>query len=559
MLAFVVAIGACNLCGQTFELQGGSSTQIDANGGSIGVRAGKYQGWFGAGEIQGHFRMGAYGQTNLTPNFAIAAGDDAASLTLPTDIFTGGQSILTRGAGALAKFNNGKDSVYLFGGTTSFGYGTGFFRAAEADRPIGLFYLDHELTNHLRLFSRNAFSGTQTSIDGIEWKPSQTTTLALAGGRGGGSPYFASSLSETWQKVDLKAAYSESGEQFQRLALSSPSVSEVDGANASVTYHPWSFLGLTTSHNHYVTFDSQQNTSLSATTNQAGATLAVEKFNLGSSLYQTSFSGHTADAYSFFASRPIGNWLMTTVTGLRSDRWGGGADTMLVANVQEKVHPRLSVSEFITRAGGTTSMTFGGDLYTNPMRFSVDYQTLYVPFDLNHPFHQALSLNATLKLFRGTEFALGTFADPTGKVQYTFSINRFLYRGTGLKSPQSVEEWSMGKFVVHGRVLDEQGNPVRGAAVYIGSQAVYSDINGRFFVRFDKAKPQTVRVVSDEFTAPGFWEVVDQPSTVVPALDGQDTEIEIHVKQLVGERAIQKLQQEQQLYSQVTAPATGTR
>src|SRR5579884_2225716 len=128
-LVLTLAVGACDTWGQTFQLQGGSSTQIDANGGSIGITAGKYQGWLGAGEIEGHFRMGAYGQSNLTPNLALAVGDDATSLTLPTDIFTGGQSILTRGAGALVKLNDGKDSMYYFGGTTSFGYGTGFFRA----------------------------------------------------------------------------------------------------------------------------------------------------------------------------------------------------------------------------------------------------------------------------------------------------------------------------------------------------------------------------------------------------------------------------------------------
>jgi len=547
------------LTAQTFELQGGSSSQIDANGGSIAVTTGKYQGWVGGGEIQGHFRMGAYAQTNLAPNIALAAGDDAASLTLPTDIFTGGQYILTRGAGALAKLNDGKDSLYVFGGTTSFGYGTGFFRAAESDQPIGLFYVDHTVDKKLRFFSRNAFSGKQTSIDGIEWKPSQTATLALAGGLGHGSPYFASSLSQTWEKVDLKAAFARSGDQFRRLALSSPSISEVDGANAAVTYHPWSRLGLTAAHNHYVTFDSEPNTLLAATTNQAGATLAVEKLNLGSAIYQTSFLGHTAQAYSFFGSRPLRSWLTTTVTALRNQRWDGGADTMLVADVREKIHPRITLSEFITRASGSTTVTFGGQFYTNPVRLNIDYQNLYVPFDLNHPFHQALSLNATVKVWGGSELTLGTFADPTGKVQYTFSVHRFLYRGSAPKLLHSTQDWSMGKYVVRGRVLDQDGKPVRGAAVYIGDQAAYSDVNGRFFVRFDKAKPETVRVAPDEFTAPGFWDTVSQPLTVVPSIDGQDHEIEIHVRQLVGNEAVEKLRGIKTVISQTASTAGGTR
>lgn len=559
MLLVFALMCTCDLRAQTFELQGGSSSQIDANGGSIAVTTGKYQGWMGGGEIQGHFRMGAYAQTNLAPNFTLAAGDDAANLTLPTDIFTGGQYILTRGAGALAKTNDGKDSFYVFGGTTSFGYGTGFFRAAEADQPIGLFYVDHTVDDKLGFFSRNAFSGKQTSINGLQWKPSQTSTLALAAGIGDGSPYLASSVSQTWAKVDLKAAFARSGDQFRRLALSAPSISEVDGANASVTYHPWSRLGLTAAHNHYITLDSEPNTSLTATTNQAGATLAVEKLNIGTSIYQTSFLGHTAQAYSFFGTRPISSWITTTVTALRNQRWDGGADTMLVGDVREKIHPRITLSEFITRASGSTTVTFGGQFYTNPVRVSIDYQNLYVPFDLNHPFHQALSLNATVKVWGASELTLGTFADPAGKVQYTFSVHRFLYRGSAPKPLHSTEDWSMGKYLVRGRVVDQDGKAVRGAAVYIGDKAAYSDVNGRFFVRFDRGKPEPVRVAPDEFTAPGFWDTVSQPLTVVPSLDGQGNEIEIHVRQLVGSEAVEKLRGMQTVVSEPSAPTGGTR
>ena len=232
---------------------------------------------------------------------------------------------------------------------------------------------------------------------------------------------------------------------------------------------------------------------------------------------------------------------------------------MLLADVEEKLHPRLTVSEFITRASGSTNVTFGGQFYTNPVRLSVDYQSLYVPFDPDHPFHQALSLNAVVKVFGGSELTVGTFADPRGKVQYTFSIHRFLYRGSTAKSAEPAEDWSMAKFVVRGRVLDDKGEPVRGAAVYIGTRAAYSDINGRFFVRFDKAKAEPVRAAPDEFTAPGFWEVVSQPSTVVPQLDGQGSEVEIRVRQLVGDEAMQKLRESQGLTSQMGTPAGGTR
>lgn len=548
-----LALSLPNALGQTFELQGGTSSQISATGASIGVTGPNYQGSVGIGDIQGHLRLGAYGQTWITKNVALAAGDDTTSMTLPTDIFTGGQYILTRGAGVLLGREQSRNKLYLFGGTTALGYGAGFFQAAEADTEIGLLYFDHQFSQKLHFFSRTAFSTKQTSISGLEWKPSKATTAAFATGVGSGQPYFASSVSGMWPKLELKAAYSDSGEQFRRLALTTPAVSEIDGANAAITYRPWSFIALTTSHNRYVTYDFDHGTSSTAVTDQGTANFSAARFGFGGSVYETSVLGQSARAYSFFASRPVQQWLSATVTAFRSDRWGGGTDSMFIVNVREKVHPRVSLSQFVTRADGSTNVTFGGELYTNPLRLSLDYQNIYVPFNLNQPFQQALSLNATAHVFGGTELTLGTFVDPFGKLRYTISISRYLYHNAGPKPGELASQWSMGKYLVRGRVVDDKGNPVSGAAVSIGGRFALTDVNGRFFIRFDKQKPEPVRVLPDEFTAPGFWKVLSAPATITPLPEGQGTEIEIRVHQLTGNEAKQKLDQERQQHAEAPA------
>src|SRR5208283_3580604 len=44
---------------QVFEVGGGSSTLFQASGGSVEVHGQGYQGWFGMGSLDGHFRLGA--------------------------------------------------------------------------------------------------------------------------------------------------------------------------------------------------------------------------------------------------------------------------------------------------------------------------------------------------------------------------------------------------------------------------------------------------------------------------------------------------------------------
>ena len=512
----------------------------------MAISGSNHQGWVGVGEIQGHLRLGAYGQARITPNFSVATGDDAASMTLPTDIFTGGQYILTRGVGVLLGGEGSKNRIYAFGGSTSLGYGAGFFRAAVADQEIGLLYFDRKLSERFRFFSRNAFGGKQTSIHGLEWKVSKAISTAAAAGEGSGKPYFAGSFAGAWTKFDVKAALSESAEQFRRLAVPSSSVSEISGANGSITYRPWSSVSLSASHNRYVTFDFDRGISLTATTDQGSANFSLAQFGLGGSVYETSVSGHSSQAYSLFASRPVGRWLNTTVTTFRSERPGGGADTMVVANASEKVHPRVTLSQFVTRANGATNVTFGGQLYTNPLRVSLDYQNVYVPYDFNQPFRQALSLNATVRAFGGTELTLGTFVDPLGKLRYTISINRYLYRNGRTTRAESAAQWSMSKYLVRGRVVDEHGNVVEGAAVSVGGHFAYTNSEGRFFVRMAKQKLEPFRVLPDDFTAPGFWKVLSAPDTAMPMPEEGGTEIEIRVKQLSGEEALRRLEHQRQ-------------
>jgi hypothetical protein len=68
--------------------------------------------------------------------------------------------------------------------------------------------------------------------------------------------------------------------------------------------------------------------------------------------------------------------------------------------------------------------------------------------------------------------------------------------------------------VVRGAVVDEHSKPVRGAALQIDGQPVFTDSQGNFLLRVKKEKPYALQVLTDQFMFPDHYQVVAAPATV---------------------------------------------
>ena len=68
--------------------------------------------------------------------------------------------------------------------------------------------------------------------------------------------------------------------------------------------------------------------------------------------------------------------------------------------------------------------------------------------------------------------------------------------------------------MLEGRVLDEQGTPVSGAAILIGSSHVYSDSKGFFLYREQSSHLHPFSVLLDEFIEMDRYTVVSAPKEV---------------------------------------------
>src|SRR5260370_18082449 len=109
---------------QVFRIQGGTSTLLNAEGGSVEFKAPNYDGSVGLGFFNGHFEYGAETRY-LYHGYTLLAGDESIPFILPTDVFDSSHYFSARGLGATRK--DAASTFYAFAGTTSTWLGTGFF------------------------------------------------------------------------------------------------------------------------------------------------------------------------------------------------------------------------------------------------------------------------------------------------------------------------------------------------------------------------------------------------------------------------------------------------
>ena len=264
--------------GQIFRVQGGQSTLLNAEGGSVEFKAPDYDGSVGIGYYNNRIQFGAETRYQFH-KYTLLGGDESIPFTLPTDIFDASHYFCARGAGVTRKFEDSR--FYAFAGTTSTWLGTGFFNAASSDRAAGVFFYERKLNDDLTLFSREIVSNTQTALQGVEWKPRKWPKTAVTGGTGSNQGYFASSLDAETQKVALKTSYVLTGDRFERVTVASPFSSEVNKGNVQMLYKPNHYVSITTGHQNILEPVTMDGPMQQASVNQLSTDFHVNKFYFG--------------------------------------------------------------------------------------------------------------------------------------------------------------------------------------------------------------------------------------------------------------------------------------
>src|SRR5215475_9718312 len=233
-----------SLHAQLVQLSGGSSSLMETQGGTIQVDSENMRGAFGLGWHDG-LRTGFLAETALG-NGKVSVGDQVVPFVLPTDLFNSSYYLWGRGVGLRRDIADG--SLFLFSGATSESLNTPFVNTASPNHAVNLFFLRHSLGSRLRFNSFNLVSGKLTTIQSIEWTPVHDLVVAASGGIGYQAPYGAVSTRLHRNKLDLLASYTLTDDQFRRIRLVSPLVTETQRGNIRVDYRPWRAGGISATH-----------------------------------------------------------------------------------------------------------------------------------------------------------------------------------------------------------------------------------------------------------------------------------------------------------------------
>ncbi len=487
---------------------------VDANGASVDFLAPNYQGTLGIGMFEGQFGVGGSVRSKYR-DYTVIGGDDSVPFNLPTDLFDSSHYFTARGFGIARTTDQG--SYFFMAGTTSLGFGTGFFQIARSQNGLGLLFLEHRLKHNLRLFSRNILASQTTSLQGLSWDPKKWLTVSGTAGAGSNQPYAATAVDLHTPTFAVKASYVDTGSDFRRITIISPLSSEVNRENVEVAYQPSHTFSISASHHNLLEPLTPLAPFSAASVNEVVSNFNVARVFFGAGLFSSEYSGRNTTGTNFYAGRPIGSRLEVTGNYFRSDAQLGGVTSVFSGTVREIFSQRFSLLQVVSRSNGQSLVSYGGQFLANRFKIDADYQNVYLPFRPDRPFEQALALNASVRVVGAFQFMGGTNVAPDGSLRYTFGASTFLYREKGLSwRSRDAASYSFPKYIVEGVVRDESGLPLEGVAIHIGNELAYTDDTGHFEVRSRKHAPVPLRVAMDEFLIPGNFEVVQAPGSVQP-------------------------------------------
>ena len=505
------------------EVQGGGSSLANGYGATANFWRSGVDGWIGLGYLDG-FRAGAFLRKAIGKADTLGFGNSALTFRLPTDIFTPGYNLLVQGVSYAG--GSSQSSYFVFGGASSAGVGAPSFQPTSIEQPMGAVFLQHKVEPTLRLTANAIFAEHQTVLPGVQWQPDPDLTTGFVIGMGSDRPYAASSLSFRRGRLGVMASYAWNPDRFRRAPVPTPNQTEVDRENLMITYDLSPQFSVGVGRQNFVQDSADSKPPLRATGNTIFAGGRWHEIRLTSGLYHSRSEGIGNLSSYVGVGRELARWLDAEVYVLQSRPDGQPTTTTPLANLRWRLSPRVGVSQQVSLHNGRPTVLFGASLTTPIGEFAADYQIVHQPLKPFSPFRSALNLTARLQL-GSYSTSLGTYVRPDGAVDYSASGSTFLYLGTfGGAQPQQIGG-SMARYLVRGKVRDEAGNPVEGAALHLNEHVVYTNSAGEFFLRVKHPQHYSVTVVPAEFLLPGKWEVVRAPSDVTAANDKQAVAIDI--------------------------------
>ena len=494
-----------------FEVSGGGSSLHHAYGATANFWGSRYDGWLGVGHQDG-FRVGAFARLFVFGD-TIRMGNDVVTVRMPTDIFTPSPNILVQGLGYA--YGRGQTRVRTFAGASAIGLSSPYFAAARGSYPMLSVAVSDSIGARTEVAAHAIAAKRQSLFASARYERPDSIRFAFTGGVGANHPYVALSTGIERRWVTVRGAYVYREPGFRRAEVSMPNQAETERENVELTFHPRDNFSVGVERKHYVQDSIGTSVPKRSVGNAVFATGTIAGLRLNTGVYfAESDAGRATNGY-VSAGRRIASWLDADAYYLRADAHELPPTSTIILQVRERVSNRLRLMQQVTREASSTRFSLGGGILTSTAELSADYQVYYLPLQSGSPFRTVLSIQARIQLGQyATNF--GTTIMPDGTVGYSAMGSTFLYYGDGTATGLRPVRIQFDKFVVRGQVLDEEGKPVEGAALTVGTEMVFTDSRGEFFLRVGSLRPAPLAVELQEFLLPGYWEVVSAPQAAQP-------------------------------------------
>lgn len=162
---------------QVFTASGGVSTITNAQGAELTLTGSAYAVSLGGGESNGQFVEG-FRYVRQTATAKYIAGDQLVRLDLGTDIFDPGHFVDVLGLGIETSTSSAK--TLAFAGATSTDMSNPLFTAFRADHIAAGYFRQQRLSPALKVTSYNLFTSKLTSIQSLQWQPTEHLALAVS-------------------------------------------------------------------------------------------------------------------------------------------------------------------------------------------------------------------------------------------------------------------------------------------------------------------------------------------------------------------------------------------
>lgn len=513
------------LASQVVELQGGGSSYFNGYGLNANFWGNGYEGWIGAG-YQDAWRLGGFMRFRAGRD-TVRAGNDVMAVRFPTDVFGLGYNLLVQGATWQA--TRGTFRYSAFGGASATGLGVPLFSARRADRAFGSATVTDSIAPKLKLFATFIGATRQTIAGGAEWSDSSRESFAATAGVGANKPFGALSGTFTRPAFELRGSFIRAAPGYARTDLPVPAQARLDGPAAELIVRPRDWLTLFATRQTFVK-DSGLAVDQARTTGSSFV-VSVQSGNAHAAggVYLSESADYRGVSEYFAAGRTFGARFAADVYALGSRPRGQPIQVTPVVALHERVSQSLVLDQMITRSGAQNAVSLGGSWAGSLADVGVGYQLVYAPFNVDHPFQR--TLNLTLRLNVGEYRAnVGTTVLPSGRTQYDATAATFLYLGGANGLQPAAIAVRLDRYVVRGIVRDEGGAPIAGAAIDIGGTLVFTDSNGRFFIRVGSRKPLKLNVRPAEFLTLGRFQVVSAPEFASPEVDDNALTLDLVVR-----------------------------